>query len=96
MELLEALAAVSDPPSFLAFARLLLENRADHVRKQAASPTSPFSPGLSGWENTTIEAYLESAIAWAADSDFGQSQDLKTDNPWSKFANFLYCGKIYE
>ena len=47
-------------------------------------------------ENTTIESFLESAAAWARDSQFGQTQGLGTANPWRMFATFLDCGKIYE
>ena len=48
------------------------------------------------WENGTIEAFLDGAIAWAEASNFGVDQGLQASNPWGQFANFLYCGKIYE
>lgn len=48
------------------------------------------------WENTTIEDFLGGAIAWAQASNFGVDQGLQLSNPWRQFANFLYCGKIYE
>ncbi len=48
------------------------------------------------WENTTIKAFLDGAIAWAQASNFGVDQGLQLSNPWRQFANFLYCGKIYE
>lgn len=48
------------------------------------------------WENGTIEAFLDGAIAWAEASNFGVDQGLQGSNPWGQFANFLYCGKIYE
>lgn len=50
----------------------------------------------SEWENTTIEAFLDGAVAWAEASNFGVNQGLEASNPWGQFANFLYCGKIYE
>jgi hypothetical protein len=49
------------------------------------------------WQNDTIEHFLESALAWAQDSNFGRSQGLSEDvNAWRRFAVFLFCGKIYE
>jgi hypothetical protein len=96
MQLHEALDSVSDAASFLAFARLLAEDRADEAKKQAVSPAQPYRPGASGWENGTIEAFLEAAISWAEATDVGLSQGLTPDNPWKRFAVFLYCGKIYE
>lgn len=48
------------------------------------------------WENTTIEAFLHGAIAWAEDSNFGVARGLQASNFWHQFATFLYCGKIYE
>ncbi len=96
MQLKEALDSVSDAASFLAFARLLTEDRIDEVQKEAASPSHPHGPDANGWENGTIEAFLEAAIAWAEATDVGLSQGLTPDNPWKRFAVFLYCGKIYE
>jgi len=96
MQLHEALESVSDAASFLAFARLLAEDRAAEVRKEAESSSSPYGPGANGWENGTIEAFLEAAISWGEATEVGLSQGLKPDNPWKRFAVFLYCGKIYE
>jgi len=96
MQLHDALESVSDPASFLAFVRLLTEDRADEVRKGAANPSRPYGPGAHGWENGTIEAFLEAALSWAESTDLGLSQGLAPDNPWKRFAVFLYCGKIYE
>ena len=96
MQLHDALDSVSDAASFLAFARLLAEDRADEVQKEVASPAHPFGPAVSGWETGTIEAFLEAAISWAEATDVGLSQGLSPDNPWKRFAVFLYCGKIYE
>jgi hypothetical protein len=96
MKLHEALESVSDSKSFLAFARLLAEDRADEVRREADSSSSPYGPGANGWENGTIEAFLEAAVSWGEATDVGLSQGLEPDNPWKRFATFLYCGKIYE
>jgi hypothetical protein len=95
MQLVEALDSVVDSASFLEFARLLAEDRIDEVQKEAIRPSSPYGPGANGWENRSIEGFLHAAIAWAEETEVGLSQGL-ADNPWKRFAVFLYCGKIYE
>lgn len=96
MELNHLLDRVNDPESFLAFARALAADRANAVASEAKTPSSPFGSDAGGWENTTIERFLEAAISWAEDSQFGTSQGISPQNPWKQFAVFLYCGKIYE
>jgi len=96
LSLTDALEAVNDSRSFLNFVRELIADREDEVRKEREHPSSPYGPGANGWENGTIEAFLESAAAWAEDTDFGQSRGLSADNPWLQFATLLYLGKIYE
>lgn len=96
MNVADALETVKDRHSFLTFARLLAADRADEVEKEKSSPSSPYGRGANGWENGTIEAFLDAACSWAESTDFGLSQELKTDNPWKQFAVFLYCGKVYE
>ena len=81
MQLHEALDSVSDAATFLTFARLLAQDRVGAAK---------------GWESETIEEFLESAIAWAEATDVGLTQGLASENPWKRFAVFLYCGKIYE
>lgn len=92
MRVYEKLKAVNGPKSFLEFARVLLEDR----EGEAGKPIDVYGRGVNGRENHTIEAFLEAAIAWAEDSDFGENQDLHGASPWRKVASFLYCGKIYE
>ena len=55
----DLLDSVNDESSFLAFARALLADRIDEVNKELASPSSPYGPGENGWENGTIERFLE-------------------------------------
>jgi len=96
MELQEQLEVVTDEQSFLTFARALLVDRVAAVAAESKSPSSPFSSGARDWEKVSIESFLEAALAWAEDSNFGASQGLASTSPWKKFAVFLYSGKIYE
>ena len=95
MSLEEYLDNVADEKSFIEFAKALQADKEEEHRIDKENPSSPYSQGLNGWENGSIEAFLESAIAWSEDSKFGQVQE-KNLNPWKKFALFLYAGKIYE
>lgn len=83
---------VCDERSFLAFVKLLAEDR-----RQADLVDEGPCGAPRRWQNHTIQSFLEGATSWAEDSDFGRSQDLdESTNPWHRFAVFLYCGKIYE
>ena len=96
MELHKFLETVNDRDSFLAFVKALKEDREDAVRKDKKPTSKAFSYCSNGWQNDTIEEFLEGAHAWAVDSDFGKSHDLCETNMWRMMAEFLYCGKIYE
>jgi hypothetical protein len=94
-QLIEKLEAVVDRESFLVFVKALIADREDEVKKEKVNPSSPWGAGTNGWENGTIERYLDAAVAWAEDSR-GQPLGLPGEPSWKAFATFLYCGKIYE
>ena len=96
MDLYEQADAVCDQRTFLAFVRALAADREDEVAKERGKPSSPYGPGANGWENGTIEAFLNAAASWAEDTEFGKTQGFLEHNPWRQFAAFLYCGKAYE
>jgi len=91
MNLTEQLAAVKDEMTFLAFARALLRDR-----QAESGSTDHCGRGTQGWENHTIDTFLEASLQWAEATGMGRSQGLSDDNPWKKMATFLYLGKIYE
>ena len=88
--------AVHDRESFLEFVRALAEDRRASVAAEREAPSSPYGPQAGGWENLTIEDFLEAAVAWAESSGMGESQGLPPGPSWQAFASFLFCGKIYE
>jgi hypothetical protein len=96
VELHALVEEVRDEKSFLVFVDALRRDRELAAAGEKASPSGIFGPSQRGWENITIESFLEAAYAWAEDTEFGATQDLREASPWKKFAVFLYCGKIYE
>jgi hypothetical protein len=95
-ELEQLLELVTDRDSFLAFAGALVADRVDEVEQEKQTPSSPYGPGANGWENSTIEAFLDAALAWARSTRMGQTQGLAAEPSWKAFAVFLYSGKVYE
>ena len=92
----DALESVVDEESFIEFLSVLSADWADEVAKERAKPSPPYGPGANGWENGTIDMFLDAAAAWAAASINGTSTYTKSANPWRRCAEILYMGKIYE
>ena len=93
-ELYELVNEVHDEKTFLLFVDALLKDRIAEVK--AANEIDYCGRGSQGWENHSIEDFLEAAQAWGEDTNMGESQNLANVSPWQKCATFLYCGKIYE
>ena len=92
----ELYSRVVDRDSFLEFAEALRHDREAEVKAEESSPSSPYSSGANGWENGSIEAFLEAGVAWARDSGWGSEPEADAANPWKLFAGFLNAGKFYE
>ena len=91
-ELYQALETVKDEGSFLAFVKALITDREQHEGK--AIEELGF---VADWANNNISGFLEAAVSWAEDLNFGVNQEPGLSaNRWKQFAVFLYCGKIYE
>lgn len=91
----DALESVNDRESFIFFLKVLSADRADEVKKETTQPSSPFGPGANGWENGSIESFLDAAAAWAEDAREGPFWKWP-ENPWKQCAKILYMGKHYE
>lgn len=96
MDLNDFLNEVVDESTFLAFARALADDRRASLKATTLRPSSPYGSEARGWENVTIESFLDAAVGWAEDTELGKSQGISESNPWKRFAVFLYCGKTYE
>lgn len=77
--------------SFLKFLKAMEKDRKESVKLEAENLTSPYEPDAGGWENTSIEDFLESMRAWLADS-----QDKDVSPSWELFAEAIMAGKTYE
>ena len=95
-ELWEVLQSVCDEESFLQFLLALRDDREASIAQEKVAPSSPYGPDARDWENTTIERFFDSAVAWARASAHGTAMYTKPDNPWRRCADILYAGKIYE
>jgi hypothetical protein len=90
MNLDELVDKVDSKESFLEFVRALA---ADRVREKEL-PSTPYGPGALGWENGSIEAFLDAMHAWA--SAPANNQRVTNQPDWKTFAWILYAGKFYE
>lgn len=88
--------SVVDELTFVAFLQALASDRSESVRVSQADQLSPSEPDPLGWENGTIEGFLESAAAWALDNQHGEAGTGPEANPWRRSATILLAGKSYE
>ena len=91
-----ALQAVVDEITFIAFVQTLAMDRSAAVAEEASAPSSPWASDSRGWENVTIEDFLQPASAWASESLNGLVAYSPPHSPWRRCANILYAGKHYE
>jgi hypothetical protein len=83
-------AKVDSPESFLTFLAALREHRAAAVEEARHVPPGGFDVGPGGWENWTIDEFLEALEAYAQDAE------LPAQPTWRDVARLLLAGKGYE
>lgn len=86
----EALDAVVDEATFLQFLTLLAADF-EAAQKEANKEKYPHLASPRGWQNFTIETFLDAAVAGA---DGGA--ELVAANPWRRCADILFGGAVYE
>jgi hypothetical protein len=92
----ELLDSVTDEPTFVAFLAALGEDFAAERMLESAQPIIPYSSGMLGWENNTVDGVFESAAAWAKDSANNPDLNPPGLNTWQRCARIVYAGKFYE
>ncbi|WHI52744.1 hypothetical protein P3339_08270 [Microbulbifer sp. MLAF003] len=91
-DLFDLIEKVHDEKTFLQFLTALMKDREREIQIEKKSPSSPYSAGSLGWQNITIEGFLESAVAYAEDSEASNEQG----NAWLRAAQIIHAGKTYE
>lgn len=87
---------VNDERSFIEFLVALGKDREQSNPAEQATSDSPSGSQGSGWENSTIESFLDAAVAWAAATESGTEYYSRPDNPWTRMAQILHSGKFHE
>ena len=91
MDLNNLLEKVNSKETFLQFVKALKEDKIDEGEKEKIKPSNPYGPGANGWENGTIDMFLD------AIQEFGEDSHHITEEPsWKSFALLLFAGKFYE
>jgi hypothetical protein len=90
-DLNKLLEAVDSKETFIEFTQALKNDKIDEEKKEKIYPSSPYGPGANGWENSSIEMFLDAMEAFAQDSHLIDEQPS-----WKNFALLLYAGKFYE
>jgi hypothetical protein len=71
-------------------------DRQDEQQKELARPSSPYSAGANGWENCSIEAFLEAAAAWAESTSRTNNLEPEAADVWRRAAMIVVAGAFYE
>lgn len=91
MELDELLDKVNSKESFLDFVEALRDDKIDEDEKEKIKKSNPYEAGTNGWQNGTIDTFLDAIHAFGQDSS-----DIAEQADWKSFALMLYAGKFYE
>ncbi len=92
MDLGELLDQVRDFDTFLRFAHALIAERERAAEMEREQPDYYRLGGALGWQNTSIESFLECALAGFV----AQPGGFEGQPTWADVARLLYLGKIYE
>ncbi|MGX1163844.1 hypothetical protein AB7M16_000110 [Bradyrhizobium sp. USDA 372] len=95
-DLMSIADAVSDEQGFIRLLRKMAFDRGDEQQKELAGPSSPYGPGANGWENGSIEAFLEAAAAWAEATQDTSGLEAKAPDIWRRAAKIIVAGAFYE
>lgn len=92
----ELLKTVENEQSFIGFIEALGMDFAEERLLEKTSPSSPYGPGALGWENGSIDTFLDAAAAWATASSSSSPVSASRSNVWQRCAAILLAGKFYE
>lgn len=89
MDLDKLLCKVHSKESFLEFLDALRKDKEEEDNEEKINPSSPYSSGANGWENSTVSEFLDAIYRFGLDNE-----EITQD--WKSFALLLYTGKFYE
>ena len=95
-DLIAAAEVVADERAFVRLLQLMVLDRQDEQQKELARPSSPCSAGANGWENYSIEAFLEAAAAWAEATSRTTTLGAEASDAWRRAAMIVVAGAFYE
>ncbi|WP_146988277.1 hypothetical protein [Bradyrhizobium macuxiense] len=95
-DLVAAAEAVSDERAFIRLLQLMALDRPAEQQKELASPSPPYSAGANGWENGSIEAFLDAAAAWAEATTRTTNLGPRASDAWRRAAMIIVAGAFYE
>ncbi|WP_211471530.1 hypothetical protein [Collimonas humicola] len=87
---------VVDERTFIQFLAVLSTDWFVEKEIEDITPSSPYSSGPLGWENSSIGAFLDASCRWGTCSQSGLQYYEVPTNPWRRAADILMMGKIYE
>ena len=77
---------------FVSFVETLLADYRAEQRRAVEEAPDTLESGSQGWENTSLERFLEAMAGWGHDS-----ADREGAEPsWQQFTRFLRAGRGYE
>jgi hypothetical protein len=95
-DLVSAAQAVADERAFIRLLQMMALDRQDEQQKELASPSPPYSAGANGWENGSIEAFLDAAAAWAEATSRTTHLGAGPSDAWRRAAMIVVAGAFYE
>jgi len=95
-DLISAAEAVADEQAFIRLLQLMARDRQDEQQKESARPSPTYSAGANGWQNGSIEGFLDAAAAWAEATSRTTNVGAEASDAWRRAAMIIVAGAFYE
>ncbi len=95
-DLISAAEVVTDERAFIHLLQMMALDREDEQQKELARQNLPHSAGANGWENCSIETFLEAAAAWAQATSRTTKLGAEASDAWRRAAMIVAAGAFYE
>jgi hypothetical protein len=95
-DLISAAQAVTDERAFIRLLQMMAVDRQDEQQMELAKRSAPYSAGANGWDNCSIEAFLEAAAAWGEATSRTTNLGAEASDAWRRAAMIVVAGAFYE